>query len=46
MQRSPRTRIARDTLDLGREDIAGYIERILAFEPDFLGFSIKHLPHR
>jgi radical SAM superfamily enzyme YgiQ (UPF0313 family) len=27
-------------IDLGREDVAGYIEQILAFEPDILGFSI------
>jgi radical SAM superfamily enzyme YgiQ (UPF0313 family) len=26
--------------DLGREDVAGYVEQILAFEPDLLGISI------
>lgn len=27
-------------IDLAREDVAAYVERILAFEPDLIGFSI------
>jgi radical SAM superfamily enzyme YgiQ (UPF0313 family) len=27
-------------IDLGREDVAGYVRDILAFEPDLVGFSI------
>jgi hypothetical protein len=27
-------------IDLGREDVAAYVEQILAFDPDLLGFSI------
>ena len=30
-------------IDLGREDVAAYVEQILAFEPDLLGISIYTL---
>lgn len=32
-------------IDFGREDVAGYVREILAFDPELAGFSIYAPPH-